>query len=327
MLIRPGRKFFFNLPCRFAFTLALTFPPHDRNKVYVMDLCGVGRSADNGKTWSRRNGTLNVHPKFFNANTIYDSLLYYGGYSTRQDSFKIYTSRDEGLNWQFLIALPSPTPFAKVDLLARGNTLLVGTSKETPSDRDCGIYRSTDHGASWAQVLSSIHVYGLTDDIQQPGRIYAITQNGIYESLNVGMSWRVFNNTLPTNMLTDIIKDPYSDTLYVGTRLGIYKVFAAVVGVQEREKQIIPQTFSFKQNYPNPFNPATTIEYEVAQRAIIRITVHDGMGREVARLVDRERDPGVYQIQFDASELASGAYYCIMKSGSFSQTREMVFTK
>ncbi len=85
--------------------------------------------------------------------------------------------------------------------------------------------------------------------------------------------------------------------------------------------------FKLLQNYPNPFNPATTIHYSLSKRQSIILIVFDVLGREVATLVNEEKQPGVYEVEFDASQLSSGIYFYQLKVGSFFQTKKMVLLR
>ncbi len=98
------------------------------------------------------------------------------------------------------------------------------------------------------------------------------------------------------------------------------------------EVQGLPQTARLEQNYPNPFNPATTIRYAVGGgngqgRTMVRLAVHDLVGREVALLVNEEKAPGSYEVGFDASGLASGVYFCRMGAGPYTETRKLVLMR
>jgi hypothetical protein len=88
-----------------------------------------------------------------------------------------------------------------------------------------------------------------------------------------------------------------------------------------------PYTFALHQNYPNPFNPTTKIEYSVAQRSNVSLKIYDILGREVATLVNTERNPGNYTLNFDASKLASGIYLYKLTAGNYISTKKMVLLK
>ncbi len=65
-----------------------------------------------------------------------------------------------------------------------------------------------------------------------------------------------------------------------------------VTSVDETKSDNIPQQFLLYQNYPNPFNPITTIRFSVPKREHVVLKVFDVLGREVAKLVNGELNPG-----------------------------------
>jgi len=99
----------------------------------------------------------------------------------------------------------------------------------------------------------------------------------------------------------------------------------------------IPIVADLYQNYPNPFNPVTTIQYSVPQRSNVTLKVYDVLGKEVASLVNEEKERGVYSVNFsaiggsasggNASQLASGIYFYRLQAGSFVETKKMIFLK
>ena len=88
----------------------------------------------------------------------------------------------------------------------------------------------------------------------------------------------------------------------------------------------VPEDFSIG-NYPNPFNSGTNVVYEVSRREYVTVSVFDAAGREVARLAEGMRAPGVYRVNFNAAELATGVYYCRMKAGNFSKVVKMAVVR
>lgn len=95
----------------------------------------------------------------------------------------------------------------------------------------------------------------------------------------------------------------------------------------EMSGENIPAGFTLEQNYPNPFNPTTTFSFAVPQQAFVTLKVYDVLGREVAALVNEEKLPGVYSVEWDASKNASGFYYYQMTAGNFGQTRKLMLMK
>lgn len=89
----------------------------------------------------------------------------------------------------------------------------------------------------------------------------------------------------------------------------------------------IPKEFSLLQNYPNPFNPQTTIKYLIPQNCFVTITVYDILGKEVSKLVNEEKLPGSYEVQFDGSRLSSGVYFYRLHAGDLFKTKKLVLLK
>jgi hypothetical protein len=98
-------------------------------------------------------------------------------------------------------------------------------------------------------------------------------------------------------------------------------------GVHEGKTGPNPGEFAVYQNYPNPFNPSTTIKYELRKSSMVRLSVHDMLGREVSILVNERREAGVYEVKYDASALASGVYLYRLQAGDFVGSRKLLVLK
>jgi hypothetical protein len=81
--------------------------------------------------------------------------------------------------------------------------------------------------------------------------------------------------------------------------------------------------------YPNPFNPHTTMGFKVLglESRWVRLAVYDVLGHEVTLLVNEKKEPGIYEVAFDGSDLSCGVYLCRMQSGDFVQARRLVLLK
>lgn len=89
-----------------------------------------------------------------------------------------------------------------------------------------------------------------------------------------------------------------------------------------------PMTFDLAQNYPNPFNPTTTIRYTIAKAANVSLVIYNVLGEEILTLVNNQfTEPGIYNVVFDASNLASGTYIYRLTADEFVMTKKMVLTK
>ena len=71
----------------------------------------------------------------------------------------------------------------------------------------------------------------------------------------------------------------------------------------------VPESHLLMSVSPNPFNPSTEISYTLEDNMIIKLTVFDITGREVAILHEGYESAGTHQVTFNAGNLASGVYF------------------
>jgi len=104
-------------------------------------------------------------------------------------------------------------------------------------------------------------------------------------------------------------------------------------GTKSPKKEVVqqivtlPMEFALEQNYPNPFNPTTQINYSVKEAGLVTLKVYDILGKEIANLVNENKEAGNYSVNFDASQLPSGVYIYNMQSGSFVSSKKMILIK
>ncbi len=88
-----------------------------------------------------------------------------------------------------------------------------------------------------------------------------------------------------------------------------------------------PKSYALMQNQPNPFNPSTVIRYVIPQECDVVLKVYDGLGRELKTLVEKHQVGGEYEVNVDASGLASGVYFYRLQAGNFAEVRKMVLMR
>ncbi|MEO8512563.1 MAG: T9SS type A sorting domain-containing protein [Ignavibacteria bacterium] len=106
----------------------------------------------------------------------------------------------------------------------------------------------------------------------------------------------------------------------------LYGDTSTVVGINQISSEI-PEKFELSQNYPNPFNPTTHFEFKIAEYGLAKLTIYDALGKEVEILMNKELQPGSYEVDWDASKYPSGVYYYKLQAGSFAETKKMVLIK
>jgi spore coat protein H len=86
------------------------------------------------------------------------------------------------------------------------------------------------------------------------------------------------------------------------------------------------------QNHPNPFNGQTMIQFEILDAGHLELIIHDLKGREVMRLLDAERQPGMYQIAWNGRDqngeyVAAGVYVVSLKQARSQMAIKVVILK
>ena len=108
----------------------------------------------------------------------------------------------------------------------------------------------------------------------------------------------------------------------------------------------LPTEYKLEQNYPNPFNPSTKIRYSIPNVSLRQaqgdnfttLKVYDILGNEVTTLVNEQKEPGYYEVEFSATGgashlpagrqgFASGVYIYRLQSGSYVSTKKMIVLK
>lgn len=120
------------------------------------------------------------------------------------------------------------------------------------------------------------------------------------------------------NVSKGLVTSSWSETFHFTT--------AAQVGTKT-EDDGVPGTYELGQNYPNPFNPKTTIPFALPEAGHVSVRVFDMQGREVATLIDEFKTAGRYEVAWDARDLASGTYFCILQTSAFKTTRKMILLR
>ena len=96
--------------------------------------------------------------------------------------------------------------------------------------------------------------------------------------------------------------------------------------------EFLTDYFKIYQPYPNPFNPVTNIQYDLAEDALVNITIYDMMGRKVSTLVSSRQTAGYKTVQWNATNdagepLSAGLYLYMIEAGQVRQMKKMVLLK
>ncbi|MBM3288157.1 MAG: T9SS type A sorting domain-containing protein, partial [Candidatus Eisenbacteria bacterium] len=82
-------------------------------------------------------------------------------------------------------------------------------------------------------------------------------------------------------------------------------------------------------NAPNPFGAETMIRVDLPQPRHVELTIYDIQGRSVATILDEEMIAGTHEVAWDGrggggEPLASGIYFCILRTEGYRQAIRMM---
>lgn len=84
------------------------------------------------------------------------------------------------------------------------------------------------------------------------------------------------------------------------------------------------EVHSLLPNFPNPFSTFTTIRWILAEPCHVKLVVQDFSGKVVSTLVNSYQKAGEHQLNFDASGISAGIYYCKFLTGKTIETQKLI---
>ncbi len=100
------------------------------------------------------------------------------------------------------------------------------------------------------------------------------------------------------------------------------------VAVQSTNDHLLPVLAILYPCYPNPFNSTTTLSFELANPMSIELAIFDTSGRLVQTLAQNQSyTAGRHELNWDASQVASGLYIARLQTPSWKQTVKLQLVK
>ncbi|MBN2570999.1 MAG: T9SS type A sorting domain-containing protein [Ignavibacteriales bacterium] len=140
-------------------------------------------------------------------------------------------------------------------------------------------------------------------------------RNKIGEKFKVGTNDTINISNITLNLNNNsiyIVYNKFFDNVNNGIYSQIIDFNNPPSHIDIKNKSNIPKDFILFQNYPNPFNPTTTISYQLPVFSNIVIKVYDILGQEITTLVNENKNPGKYSVEFNAIYLSSGVYFVVL---------------
>lgn len=188
---------------------------------------------------------------------------------------------------------------------------------------------TSDGGANW-EVRPTTCSRWNSVYLSETGKAWAVGKSGaIAYSVDWGYTWEVQESGV-TSELWEVHFIDDDEGWIVGGGVGqpgviLHTTTGGVITAVDEDE--IVREFVLAQNYPNPFNPSTNIRYQIPERSFVTLKVYDGLGKEVAILINEEKETGNYENIFNAEGLTSGIYFYQLKAGSLIETKKMILIK
>jgi hypothetical protein len=135
------------------------------------------------------------------------------------------------------------------------------------------------------------------------------------ENINLEI-WKQSDNTIETISIDNWIE---GSDIYVSNGVSI--------AGNVRFNKSLDMGYELYSNFPNPFDTQTTISFFVPENVNVKISVYDVVGNMVQELTNNSFEPGMYNLLFNAENLAQGTYFVKMQAGNTMLTKKMDVVK
>jgi photosystem II stability/assembly factor-like uncharacterized protein len=271
---------------------------------------GVYRSTDNGASWNDvNNGALSASAEI-NTLTVNGTDLYAG-----LSKGGLLRSTNNGLNW----SAANNGLYSYVRAFAvLGEKLFAGTASGV-------VYVSTNKGAAW-QISSFLDGYVYVNSFAvSGGNIFAGSYGGVILSTDSGATWKAINSGITDTAVYSLRIS--GSNLFAGTFTGgvFRRPLSEIIGqngVATPPRQSQPVNI-----YPNPVTHETRIRFSTSNSSQASVTIHDLLGREVAKLLDGPLEAGEHSYTWDAKMMPAGVYSIRLQTAGQAQLCPMVIVR
>src|ERR1041385_1614578 len=185
-------------------------PDLSREKPEVPASIGVFRRPEMA-TQQRRGVIYAVAPSPKDVNVIWAGT----------DDGLIHVTKDGGKNWKN-VTPPAIDSWSKISQLDAShvdiNTAYVAVNRIRLDDQKPHIYRTTDGGTTWQEIVNGLPdgpVNTVKEDPQRAGLLFAGTELNVFVSFNNGDSWQSLRLNMPATSIRDLVI--HNDDVVVGT--------------------------------------------------------------------------------------------------------------
>ncbi len=181
----------------------------------------------------------------------------------------------------------------------------------------------TEQGHQWDIEIS------LSEFIKKPIEITLIETGKLPDDFKLFVLDRNYISSIP-------IKNK-NFTIEINRKYPIRNI-KLMIGTEEFAQQnnenipLVPIEYKLKQNYPNPFNAETVIQYQLAKRTLVELTIYNILGRKVLTLINEIQMTGFHSIHWDGlnetkTAVASGVYFYRIEAGDFLEKKKLLLVR
>jgi hypothetical protein len=211
-----------------------------------------------------------------------------------------------------------PSIFIKTIQKAPDNTIYVSDAY--------GLNRSTDNGSTFEDASVPNNFSSVRAAIVNSNGDVFLSKDDrkVFYSANRGIDWMQINEGIPAASYVYSFASSHG-RIFAGTNNSGAYIYDGLTSIISGNN--VTANFRIEQNYPNPFNPVTIIRYSLSENRSISLKVYDMSGKEIKTLVNEIKAAGIYEAEFDGSNLASGIYFYTLETEGFKDTKRMTLLK
>lgn len=193
------------------------------------------------------------------------------------------------------------------------------------------VFSSGNYSLTATGAVKTLSISDETMSVNVFGNFDVVAHSAEFSSKSISKWYEFFSgdSISVTDAATPINLKPGEYRLYTSVKMPSVGILVDV-----KKDDLIQTDFRLMQNYPNPFNPVTTIKYSIpnvdaknASSLPVTLKIYDMLGREISTLINDYKSPGNYEVTFDGSNLASGIYFYVLRSGNIIESKKMVLLK
>jgi photosystem II stability/assembly factor-like uncharacterized protein len=207
-------------------------PDLSREKPDVPESIGVYRRPELA-TQPRRGVIYAVAPSPKDINTIWAGT----------DDGLIHVTKDGAKTWQN-VTPPEITSWSKISQIDASHfdvgTAYVAVNRIRLDDQKPHIFRTTDGGATWKEVVNGLPdgpVNTVKEDPQKRGLLFAGTETAVFVSFDDGNNWQPLRLNMPATSIRDLVV--HNDDIVVGTHGRSFWILDDITPLRQLNSNVI----------------------------------------------------------------------------------------